>query len=66
MVSYSLNTAREGLLSIVTMGLQEDFDAAAEKVKNLTVAPSIEDFLALYSLYKQATVGDINIGRFWW
>lgn len=41
----------------------QQFDAAAEKVKNLTVAPSIDDFLALYSLYKQATVGDVNIGE---
>lgn len=52
-----------GDLTRVLSSLQQ-FDAAAEHVKNLKVAPSIEDFLALYSLYKQATVGDVNIGKF--
>lgn len=43
--------------------LFQQFDKAAEDVRNLKVAPSIEDFLAFYSLYKQATAGDCNIGK---
>ncbi|KAG5684134.1 hypothetical protein PVAND_013375 [Polypedilum vanderplanki] len=42
------------------MGLKEDFDAAAEQVKNLKAKPSDQDLLELYSLFKQATVGDNN------
>ncbi|KAH8270489.1 hypothetical protein KR018_010751, partial [Drosophila ironensis] len=36
----------------------QQFNAAAEKVKTLTKRPSDEEFLELYALYKQATVGD--------
>ncbi|CAG9802606.1 unnamed protein product [Chironomus riparius] len=42
------------------MGLKEDFDTAAEKVKNLKSKPSDQDLLELYGLFKQATVGDNN------
>ncbi|XP_070507115.1 acyl-CoA-binding protein [Chironomus tepperi] len=42
------------------MGLKEDFDAAADKVKNLKSKPSDQDLLELYGLFKQATVGDNN------
>jgi diazepam-binding inhibitor (GABA receptor modulating acyl-CoA-binding protein) len=44
--------------------LQEDFDKAAEDAK--TKVPenaSNEDKLALYGLFKQATVGDVNTGE---
>ena len=39
------------------------FNAAAEKAKALTTAPSNETLLELYALFKQATVGDINTDR---
>nr|ACO51674.1 Acyl-CoA-binding protein [Aquarana catesbeiana] len=42
---------------------QEDFDKAAEEVKKLKQTPSDEDMLKVYSLYKQATVGDVNTAR---
>ncbi|XP_004529702.1 acyl-CoA-binding protein [Ceratitis capitata] len=42
------------------MASQEEFDKAAENVKNLNSTPSDNDLLELYSLYKQATVGDCN------
>ncbi|EAY90744.1 hypothetical protein OsI_12344 [Oryza sativa Indica Group] len=42
------------------MGLQEDFEEYAEKVKTLPESTSNEDKLILYGLYKQATVGDVN------
>jgi len=45
------------------MVTQEEFDAAAESVKNLTVRPSDADLLELYGLYKQGTVGDVNTER---
>ncbi|KAG0380976.1 Acyl-CoA-binding domain-containing protein 1 [Mortierella sp. AD032] len=40
-----------------------EFDAAAIKVKALTVSPSNDNLLALYALFKQATVGDNNTDR---
>jgi diazepam-binding inhibitor (GABA receptor modulating acyl-CoA-binding protein) len=33
-------------------------EAAAERLKTLTERPSNDEFLNLYGLYKQATVGD--------
>jgi acyl-CoA-binding protein len=41
----------------------QQFNQAAEKVKNLTKRPSDEELLELYALYKQATVGDNNTGN---
>ncbi|KAM7071024.1 acyl-CoA-binding domain-containing protein 7 isoform 2-T2 [Acridotheres tristis] len=38
-----------------------DFDGAAEDVKKLKTRPTDEELKELYGLYKQATVGDINI-----
>ncbi|XP_076901747.1 acyl-CoA-binding protein-like [Bidens hawaiensis] len=45
------------------MGLQEEFDEHAEKVKQLTKKPTDEDLLILYGLFKQATVGPVNTSR---
>lgn len=42
---------------------QESFDKAAEEVKVLKQKPDQEEMTVLYGLYKQATVGDINIGE---
>jgi len=42
------------------MGLQEDFEKAAEDAKQIRPEPDDDDKLVLYGLYKQATVGDIN------
>ncbi|XP_059822307.1 acyl-CoA-binding protein [Hypanus sabinus] len=42
---------------------QADFEKAAEEVKHLKTKPSDEDMLLIYSLYKQATVGDVNTER---
>ncbi|KAH8316804.1 hypothetical protein KR074_008635, partial [Drosophila pseudoananassae] len=36
----------------------QQFNAAAEKVKSLTKRPSDDEFLELYALFKQGTVGD--------
>ncbi|XP_072300381.1 acyl-CoA-binding protein [Eucyclogobius newberryi] len=43
--------------------LQAQFESAATDVKNLKAKPSDEDMLRVYSLYKQGTVGDVNIAR---
>ena len=40
--------------------LDADFDAAASASKTLRKAPDNDTLLALYSLYKQATVGDVS------
>jgi len=45
------------------MGLKEDFEAAAAAAKTLPSNVSNEDKLALYGLFKQATVGDCNIDK---
>ena len=37
---------------------KQDFEAAATRAKAFTSKPSNDDLLKLYSLYKQATVGD--------
>lgn len=42
---------------------QESFKTAVEEVKVLPVKPSNSDMGKLYGLYKQATVGDVNIGQ---
>lgn len=43
------------------MELQQQFEKAAEESKTLSEKPSNEILLKLYSLYKQGSVGDINI-----
>ncbi|GAB3514949.1 acyl-CoA-binding protein [Photobacterium proteolyticum] len=40
--------------------LKENFEQAQLDVKKLTKRPSNEELLALYSLYKQATDGDVH------
>ncbi|XP_041120022.1 acyl-CoA-binding protein-like [Polyodon spathula] len=42
---------------------QADFDKAAEEVKKLKSQPSDQEMLEIYSLFKQATVGDVNTAR---
>ncbi|KAH0621340.1 hypothetical protein JD844_022500 [Phrynosoma platyrhinos] len=41
---------------------QAEFDKAAEDVKKLKSKPTDEEMLAIYSHFKQATVGDVNTG----
>lgn len=41
---------------------QADFNGAAEDVKKLKTRPTDEELKELYGFYKQATVGDVNIG----
>lgn len=38
-------------------------EEAAERLKTLTERPSNEEFLDLYGLFKQATVGDNNTSK---
>ncbi len=42
------------------MALSDDFAAKQVQVKQLTRAPAADELLALYGLYKQATVGDVQ------
>ncbi len=42
------------------MALADDFRSAQERVKTLTTRPSNDTLLELYSLYKQATDGDVQ------
>jgi len=42
------------------MELKEQFENAAKQSKELSSKPDNETLLRLYSLYKQATEGDVN------
>ena len=45
--------------------LEQNFKYAAEMVKSLNEKPDNNKLLELYSLYKQATVGNINTSQPW-
>jgi acyl-CoA-binding protein len=45
------------------MALEEDFSTAQTRVKALRQTPSSDELLELYSLYKQATAGDVTGSR---
>ena len=42
------------------MSLQEEFDQAVNRTKELTTRPSNDILLKLYALFKQSTVGDVQ------
>jgi len=42
------------------MSLEEKFSEAQQRVKTLSKAPSTNDLLALYALFKQGTAGDAS------
>ena len=44
--------------------MQDEFTAAAEEAKQLPKSVSNDDMLALYGLFKQAQVGDVNTCEF--
>ncbi len=45
------------------MALEEDFSSAQTRVKALRKTPANDELLELYSLYKQATSGDVSGSR---
>ena len=45
------------------MDLQQEFDKAVARSKELTKRPSNEELLKLYALYKQGTNGDVTGDR---
>jgi diazepam-binding inhibitor (GABA receptor modulator, acyl-CoA-binding protein) len=45
---------------MVVADLTQQFEQATEDSKNFSERPSNESLLQLYSLYKQATIGDVN------
>lgn len=45
----------------MTMDIDQGFEQAVADSKTLSSKPSTETLLKLYSLYKQATEGDLNI-----
>ena len=50
------------------MSLEEQFEFASNEVRSFTEGsngPSNSEKLNMYALYKQATVGDINISQPW-
>ncbi|XP_053625908.1 putative acyl-CoA-binding protein isoform X2 [Plodia interpunctella] len=45
------------------MSLDQEFKSVSDSVRNWKTRPSDSENLALYSLYKQATIGDVNIAE---
>uniref|UniRef100_A0A8C6V2P9 Acyl-CoA-binding protein n=1 Tax=Neogobius melanostomus TaxID=47308 RepID=A0A8C6V2P9_9GOBI len=45
------------------MQQKAQFESAAADVKNLKAKPADDEMLKIYSLYKQASVGDVNTAR---
>ncbi|XP_019875851.1 putative acyl-CoA-binding protein [Aethina tumida] len=45
------------------MSLDANFKTSCEEVKKFTKRPPDSEMLEIYSLYKQATVGDTNIPK---
>jgi len=45
------------------MSLQENFDSAVARSKELTQRPANDELLKLYALFKQATEGDVTGDR---
>lgn len=45
------------------MSLDQKFEQATEVVKTLTKRPTDDEFLELYALFKQASIGNINTSR---
>lgn len=43
--------------------VSELFEKKAQEVNNLPTKPTTDELLKLYSLYKQATIGDCNTER---
>ncbi|XP_029025879.1 acyl-CoA-binding protein-like [Betta splendens] len=43
--------------------MAQSFEKAAEEVKVLKQKPDQAEMTVLYGLYKQATIGDVNIAR---
>lgn len=41
----------------------QQFNKAAEDIKGLTSRPTDDELKEIYALYKQATVGDVNVGN---
>lgn len=42
---------------------RQKFNKAAEDIKTLTARPTDDELKEIYALFKQATVGDINVGQ---
>lgn len=42
---------------------RQRFNQAAEDIKALTARPTDDELKEIYALYKQATVGDVNVGE---
>lgn len=57
----SLFSCASTFLKIYFSSLQK-FNKAAEDIKALKATPTTDEFKEIYALFKQATVGDVNVG----
>lgn len=59
----TVQMTRDAMTSPLSFCLQAEFEKIAEDVKKVKTRPTDQELLDLYSLYKQAVVGDNNTGR---
>ncbi len=62
-VAHKLGPSADLSLQQQSLSMSEEFNKAAQQVKDLTERPSNEELLDLYGYFKQTTVGDINTDR---
>lgn len=53
----------DGDVSVLLSPKEESFQKAAEEVKVLKKKPDNAELSDVYALYKQVTVGDVNVGE---
>lgn len=63
LISSKLRGVAQQIFQTVFKNMSAAFTTAAEEVKTLASSPSDEEKLKVYSLFKQATVGDCNTAR---
>ena len=57
--TYHINSVS---LSFKFFIFSQKFNEAAEDIKTLTARPTDDELKEIYALFKQATVGDVNVG----
>ncbi len=57
--TYHINSVS---LSFKFFIFSQRFNKAAEDIKTLTARPTDDELKEIYALFKQATVGDVNVG----
>ena len=60
---HLLLNVSNGMIIYYLFFVYQKFDAAAEKLKTFTKRPTDQEFLEIYALFKQGTMGDNNSSK---